>query len=553
MLGNNEGSNPIQIGSSMESNTTQSRYTAYITPVEWRWVIVASCALVLLAFAPLLWVALRGNPSWQFMGIIHNYLDGATYLSKMGLGESGSWLVYFQHTPEIHGGAFIQVIYLILGHLSRISGVPLLVMFHTARVAAALLMYVAIYQLAAHIWVNIRARKLFFVVASTSSGLGWIFAPLTGLTEYPDLAIPEAFPLYSSFMNVHFPLTIACLALLVALFITLFRPSDNNGQSFDKAWWMASVLSLLLSFLYPQSLVPLGGALVLYAAFLLYKRRLEKRFIQWILAVGLPALPIAIYYSTVVSTNPAMVEWNRQNLTASPPIWMVAVGYGLPLLIALPGIWRALRRFESDGDRLMILWLICMLISMYLPTNIQRRFSVGMMLPIAYFATRALVDVWLPRLSRRLRPYLLVVLLPLMTVSQLLVLLLPALSVAAGSTIQGVFLQKDYVAAYEWLSSRIDQEDVILASPNASIWLPGWAGGRVVYAHHYETLNAVTKEQQVINWYTAQDVAGCRALLDEYHVRYILMGQAEMALGETVCTDQLQAVAQFGEVTIYAP
>ena len=87
----------------------QSRQTVHIMSAEWRWVIIVGSALVLLAFSPLLWVALRGTPGWQFMGVLHNYQDGATYISKMRLGYEGNWLVYFQHTPEPHSGAFIQV------------------------------------------------------------------------------------------------------------------------------------------------------------------------------------------------------------------------------------------------------------------------------------------------------------------------------------------------------------------------------------------------------------------------------------------------------------
>ena len=69
-----------------------------------------------------------------------------------------------------------------------------------------------------------RARRIFFLIAVLGAGLGWLFAPLLQDTAFPDLAIPEAFSLYSTFMNVHFPLTIACLALLTSLFITAYRP-----------------------------------------------------------------------------------------------------------------------------------------------------------------------------------------------------------------------------------------------------------------------------------------------------------------------------------------
>ncbi len=84
----------------------QSRQAVHIIASEWRWVIIVASGLILLAFAPLLWMALTGTSDWQFMGALHNYLDGATYLSKIVQGERGIWLTFFQHTPENYPGRF---------------------------------------------------------------------------------------------------------------------------------------------------------------------------------------------------------------------------------------------------------------------------------------------------------------------------------------------------------------------------------------------------------------------------------------------------------------
>src|SRR5690606_10761885 len=119
--------------------------------------ILVAVALVLVAFAPYALLAVAGinGDEWQFMGILHNSRDGATYLSKMMLGMQGQWLVNFQHTPEPHSGAFLQVIYPMLGQLARLIGTPVLVVFHAVRAVAAIFMYMALYQLAATIWMRV--------------------------------------------------------------------------------------------------------------------------------------------------------------------------------------------------------------------------------------------------------------------------------------------------------------------------------------------------------------------------------------------------------------
>lgn len=536
----------------------QIRHHTHILPGEWRWVITVSSALVLLAFVPLMWIALRGTGEWQFMGMLHNPLDGASYLSKMALGARGDWLVHFQHTPEAHDGAFIQVLYLLLGHLSRISGISSLVLFHVVRAGAALAMYAAIYQLGAVIWVRVRARRLFFIVASVGSGLGWLFAPLLNSTEFPDFPLlPEAFPFYSTLMNPHFPLTIALLALLAAMFIIVFRPGGEADPTVRSGWAAAGLLSIALAFLYPQALVPFIAAITLFwLTIVLRERHLPREVTRWLLAVILPALPLAAYYLLIVRYNPAMAEWNRQNVTAAPPLYIFLLGFGLPLLVGLPAIWRALRRFERDGDRFMLLWLIAILVIVFLPTSTQRRFAVGLMLPIAYFTARAIEDVWLPRLNRRRRRLAPAIFFPLIAVSSAVMLFLPALPAISGSPAASVpiFLPREYIGMFDWLTAHSEPDAVILASPVVSAWIPGWAGRRVVYGHPYETLEAGQKQAEVEAWFAAGvPTDECADLLRRYGVRYVVVGSMERALGESACLAALNPVAQSDTVTVYAP
>src|SRR6266496_722021 len=110
--------------------------TVHITPTEWRWAIFMGSAFVILAFIPFVWVGLNGANSnqWQFMGVLNNYIDGSTYLSKMTQGYEGSLLIHFRHTSEPHNAMFIQVIYPLLGQLARLVSIPPIALFHAARV-----------------------------------------------------------------------------------------------------------------------------------------------------------------------------------------------------------------------------------------------------------------------------------------------------------------------------------------------------------------------------------------------------------------------------------
>lgn len=527
-----------------------ARDTVHITPAEWRWVIFVGGALVLLAFVPFLWVALSGavGDQWQFMGVLNNYIDGATYISKMMQGFEGSWLVYFRHTSEPHNAIFVQVLYPALGQLARVINVPPIAIFHVARVVASLIMYMAMYYFASTVWPRPRSRRIFFIIAAIGSGLGWVLLILTGDTTSPDLVIPEIFPFYSSLVNVHFPLTITCLTLLASNLVVIFRPGCTDDPSITNGGLAIGAFSFTLSLLYPQSLVPLGLAVTGFIVFYwLRQRQFSAREARWLLVLALPALPMAAYYFAIVNYNPAAAGWNSQNITLAPNPLIMLIGLGVPLLIALPGIIRAVRRFNQDGDQLMLIWLITILIVVYLPTNVQRRFAVGLMIPIAYFATRALEDYWFTFITRRWRYRLLMAVIPTITMSYV-VLLIVNLNVKSGP-----FLQRDYAAVFQWLSTQSESNEVILASPEVSVWVPAWVGARVVYAHPYETLSAAVKEQQVENWFKAESPADCQALISQYNVRFVIYGPQEEQLGQTTCLDTLEPVFRYNSVTVYAP
>ena len=114
----------------------------------------------------------------------------------------------------------------------------------------------------------------------------------------------------------------------------------------------------------------------------------------------------------------------------------------------------------------------------------------------------------------------------------------------------GPFLERDYAGAFQWLKDQGSTDEVILAAPDVSAWIPGWTGDRVVYGHPFETLNAPTKEKQVDDWYKGVD---CGQVIQQYDVRYIIVGPQEQALGTTTCTDGLHPVFTYNSVTIYAP
>jgi hypothetical protein len=538
----------------------QSGFTGHISSNEWRWVIFVSSALVLIAFLPFLWVLFSGSASdLQFMGGLHAFAEVASKLSKVTQGAQGQWLVQYLHTPEPHGGVLIDILYVLLGQIARVTQLEPIIIFHVARVGAALFMYMALYYLGASIWMRVRTRRVFFLLAVVGAGLGWLFAPLTGRAAYPDINLSVMYPFQTTLVNVEWPLAIGFLSILLSALIVVLRPGNYDLPDVTNSGLLVFVFSLLLSLIYPMALLPLSVAfIILLITRAIRGRGVSSRESSWLLWFLVPALPIVAYDIAAFSFNSVAFQlWQQSSTLPAPPLLDLIVGFGLVLIIALPGLWRAVRKFEPDGNQFMLVWLIVVLIAAYALPIGRFGFAIGLMIPLAYFGARALEDFWFPFVGRPWRLRIFVMLLPLLAVSHAYVLMIPLTQLNYPDN--PLFLPRDYAFAFQWLNLQSRQHEVVLAAPEPSIWLPAWSGKRVVFGTARHTLNPAEKRQTVIDWYQTEETAeSCADLLEGrgtagsgYRVEYVVFGPREAAIGRPPCLDSLIMLRRFGEVTIY--
>jgi hypothetical protein len=534
-----------------------------ISGAEWRWVIVISGLLIALTALPYVWAFTSDSyhPDVKFMGLLISPVDGATYLSKIRMGMAGSWLYTLKYSTEPNQGAAVQEFYLFLGHVARVMGFSALQMYHVARLVTGFLMLLSFYYLGAVIWPRVRPRRIFFGLLAVGSGLGWLAVALFGsalssdANNLPsDIFMPESIPFYAAFTNPHFPLAIACITLIAAIFVVVFRPGFTEQPTATNGGFSLVFLVVCLSIVQPQGAVGILAGISTYLLITIVRmRRVNGVETLWVLVAILSALPLIAYYTIAVQQDPVLnVIWNLQTVSPSPPIWAYIIGFGLPLFVAIPGIWRGIRYFEQDGDRFMVVWLLANALILYLPFNLQRRAAIGLIIPIVYFAVRSLEDYWFRRLSHSRRKTLLVALFILVLPSSLLILKTPMSVLANGGPVDygSILLNSDHTVAIAWLRDHAKSNDVALAPPEVSLWIPAYSDLRVVYGHGAETLYAVTKESDVKAWFAGEK---CKEVLSMYSVSYVVSPIIE---GDNAPTDDCytalgQPVAKFGQVYVY--
>lgn len=518
---------------------------------EWRWVFIASTLLVLLVSLPFIFAYTGSGLNEQFMGVLVNPQDGMSYLAKMYEGYRGSWLFYLPYTPEPQRGVALYTFYLALGHIARILSLPLLSVMQTARILGSLLMMVAVYRFVADWTVDVTQRRVTWGFAIVSSGLAWILLVFGHIS--PDLLIlPEAFPLQAAYTNAHFPWAIASIVWIGHTLVTAVaepqRKPALDGHTISLVG--ATLLAVMIA---PFALLPIGIGYGALCGWLWIKRRtIPWREITWggiVIVFGLPLIAYGLW--AISGANPVFHEWMSQNLTPSPPVWDYLAAFGPLLLLAGIGLWGA-RRFLQASHVFLIGWIMATALLVYLPFGLQRRFTMGITVPLAIFAGIGLWRVLFPLVGERWRNTLLVSVLSLTAPTTVIAIALPLLGVQFASKTDLYYSTPAEVAGMDWLQSHATPPDaLVLASPEVGLFLPT-RGLRVVYGHPFETLHADARKAQVTAFFEGTD---CSVVSAE-RIQYIFVGPRERRLAGSgsMCQPPGQKVFDIsnGEVVIYA-
>lgn len=505
---------------------------------EWLVLGLLMALVVSLTAGPYLYAAWLGGEQAIFGGFLLNPVDGATYLAKMHQGWEGSWRARLAFTAEPGEGAFFFPFYLALGHLARLFGISLVVMFHLARLVASLLMLWSLYKyFKAHLVIPERTWPA-FILAVFGSGLGWLAVPAGGFTA--DFWVAEAYPFLAAYANPHFPLGIA-----LTLWCLTPPRADQNGVWGGGAALVTLAVGLALAFLLPFGLLIALGVLAFLALGDLYRRQPVGWHVHRFIWLACAAAPVMLYDLWVVHNDPVFAAWNRQNLTPTPPPLDLLLAFSPALLLALGGAWLALQE-RPARLALFLAWVATTLGVVYLPLNLQRRMLTGFYIPLAGLAVYTLERL-APQRMRLVFLLVLVVSLP----TNLLVLL--AARHGALTRDPQLYLSVGEWRAFEWLQENTSPAALVLASPESGLWIPAYSGRRVLYGHPFETADAAGERATVSAFFEgSMKPAQRQALLASRGVDYVFWGPRERTLARIAPDESWEAVYEEGGVTIYA-
>ena len=500
---------------------------------RWGWAILLGFLLCIIL--PYVWTWALTPPGFAWGGLLFSTDDQNVHLTWARQARDGAFFMRDLFTTEglVDGTKplFFNGLMLVIGWLSRLSGLEVAIWYHIVRVAGAAW---ALWQLHLLSWEvtggapereNARLGTLALAAFTTGAGfLASLIPQLLGPMVWIDRAdnvgwplVPEAYFFLSAFI---FPLNIVSFGLLTLVFRHIL-----NGQPV-----VAFVGALLLSNLHTYDALPLVLVATIWAAWQ-WKSARES---SWRAVAAIAGAAIPILYQIIVFRDSQEFRIKALTLTEPPHVVVILVAFLFLILLGAEGFLKL--RDRTQARNLMVLWAVGTLVMVYAPLSFGRKMLEGLQIPLLMLAGVGL--------STLRRPWLMCALVAILAFSPLVTVNWILNNAANNNSkrfpMPPIYLYESNVAALKYLDAQ-PQQGAVLCLPMTGGYLPR-ASGKYTYTGHWaETLDMKRKFPTTIRYFRNQmSPDEARQLFARNQIRWVLEGPFERAMGDASLSRNLK-------------
>lgn len=499
-----------------------------ITKSEWKfWAKVLVALLILTSLSRIFIVILAPQGYVPRGNTIVSFIDRYVYISYIEQAREGNFLFQDLFTSKEESVPMLNLFWLAAGLFARATGFSANIILELLRILFLPLLLLGVYLLIAYFIENIWQRKLAYLLASLSGGLGAYFLPVIYLMEkirplgkmqrdYPiDLDSSEATIFGTGYYSAHF-----IFSTVLFIFIMLFTLLAIDKKKILYAL-PAGILSFVLINFHPFTFLILFFIFLSYFIFLLWQNKEEARFIfKYGLLAGLVALPSVIYHFYMFGAP----WWQNQtwNSTTYRPIFIaILAGYGAILFFALRSLWFAAKgKAEIKKEKFLLVWFLSQIALIFMPVSVQGRFFEGYWLLLVILASYSLT-IFLQKRAwiTKDKIYAAVSFVAIFGMSFLLLLVLDLKNVFLRGNL--VYIKKDAVSAMKELRNIAGKDDLILADIYNASMLPGISLRRVFVGHGVETIDYDRKYKILQEFMAASGAEKRKEILRSNKINYL--------------------------------
>jgi hypothetical protein len=493
-------------------------------------------AVVLFTLLPYLfgaWLSLGRKYFW----INHNIDDNCVYLAWIRQAWEGHFFFENRFTTDPQPRLSTNLFFWAIGTIARWTGLPVLFLFHAARMGLGVVWLWTLWLLYKRLLPN-GARMPALWLACVSAGLGWLFWRDAGIDAPIDTWQVEAFTFLSLYLN---PLFVVGTLLMTACIYDLWRAVQERRWVYTVR---AGIWALLVGNIHSYDVIQVAGA---WLAFLVVSSFVQRRFDRqrWLmgLTAGAIGLPTVAYQYWLYRVDP--IFRHRADVpTSAPPLWHVLAGYAPLLILAVAAVWVTVRerRHREEPFLLLFCWAVVGIglqylprifsaAGIHLPMNFERKMVMGAHLPLCALAGWGL---WLLVRHLPARRALLVtaLVIALTTPSNVRWLIRDAHNLIrnmANTGMHRAYMEPEEWEAIQWLARNTNPEEAVLTFPSFGVFVPPFAGNRVYVGHWGETPQFAERLRETLRFLDARRSDEERyELLRRARVKYIVAFTPEL-------------------------
>lgn len=516
---------------------------------ENRWALWVAIGIMALTCVPYIIGYAITPTGYHFLGFIYNMDDACVYLSWMRQAADGHFFLRNLFTTEPQSGQGFNLFFLALGTFARIAHLPLVSVFHLARIAAGVALLLAIYRISAFWFEDERSRRMGLLIVGLSAGFGWAFRGDVAdlMRASVDRWQPEAITFLSLYAS---PLYSFPILLMVGSLYFLVRHEKTGDWKYPI---YAGLILLVLANIHTYDVITIGLIWAMYSAYRLIRKDVRPVF-GGLIAAAIAA-PSAVYQYHFYAID-QVFRARAAVPTPSPAIYWYAAGYGLLIPLALYGIWRSVKQHRDIG--LLICWPAAGFVASYLPIAFQRKLLLGIHIPISLLATLGVMGL-MEYIPIKRRTLVTIALIGLLIPSNMVFLSRDIVRVLTNEISTGAhvpYASDNELAALEYLRIHSRPGDLILAVPPTACLIPGFAGRPVYCGHWGETLDFRRKFWEVFAFYSNKETPDQRLdFLREHGFSYVVGYHQEegvrMVNFDAQPAPYLKPVFRTEELTVY--
>ena len=520
-----------------------------ISRQEWRFIILVSVVIIILTGLPYLTGYLMTPAGFIYDGL--NSLtpgDNPIYYSYINQVKTGSILVKDLFTSENQPQGLLNVFWLFVGLVAKIFNFSPIFSFHLIRLLLIPIFVSVSYLFLSLIFYQSNLRRLSLIFLLFSAGLGaYIIAPLSifdfsakpGFGTPNDLWVPESITFLAIYKSPHF---IASLILMISIFLLMILAIERKKFFYSIG---AGFLALIYFNFHPFYIPLVFGSLGLYLFCLILKTKkiLWREIIQFGFLI-LISSPSIFYHFWTLANSEVLRQRAWQNVTLSPSLTFIILGYGLLWLFAAFGLYGLTKKRQWTKPLIFCASLLFFsLFLVTLPIQFQSRYLQGLHLPLVVFSIHGLIFLKEKTLKDRFGLVFKKIWTNEFLLAAIFILFL-AISNLFNLTrdfyyflVQPVavkkyfYLPKDLILAFEKLS-ELPNNSIILSDVETSLFIPGFSGQKVFVAHGIETIDYFSKKLYA-GWFFAADENAEKKFefLKKSGINYLLISQENKKIG----------------------